>query len=152
MTTARILLPAFFCTAFLAFESLVGGDASARPHEEVTRYSLGFANATVSETGRVRLLWKVDGVDVQHNGRSLPPEGQDEMHSFSDPIPEKGTILWDTPDGKQHRQEVEVAKRVPDIQHFSGTLWFKITADGVVVVPLTKEETLRRVREHKPYP
>lgn len=152
MKKAWISLRALLYVAMLAGGPGCGGDDGARHHAQVPEYVLGFANATGSETADVRLRWKVDGVDVQHDGRSLPPDGQDELHSLSDPIPATGTIFWETADGKQHQQDIEVAKRVPDIEHFSGTLWFKITADGVVVVPLTDEETRRLVREHKPYP
>ena len=45
-----------------------------------------------------------------------------------------------------------MAERVPDTKSFSGTVWFKITHDGVRVIPLTKEQMHDLAAQQKEYP
>jgi hypothetical protein len=78
----------------------------------------------------------------------LSPDAEGASDAQPRPIPEKATVRWKTADGKAHGKDVEVAKLIADPPNFSGTIYFKFTADGsVAVVPLTYDEE-RRQAEH----
>ncbi|MDB5330320.1 MAG: hypothetical protein JWP03_1471 [Phycisphaerales bacterium] len=156
MKRAWISLGIFLGLAMLAGGLGCGGDPFAnRPRTRVPHYALGFANATGAAVDEVKLDWTADGMDL-HDGAgflSPSPDATKESNEAPDPIPPKATLSWLTADGQKHKQELEVASRVPDIAHFSGTVWFKITPDqSVRVIALTKDEMLQRAIASKPIP
>jgi hypothetical protein len=110
-------------------------------------YNVAFTNETAEELTGVGLHWAMRGQFANPGAGSLGPGGSGGMYGLGlhpPPAPLTATVEWKTPDGKQHRQGVEVRKFVPEPEKFNGTIFFKITSDGVKVVALTFEEMLRR--------
>ena len=134
--------------------ALIGTCGSTRPDVEYRvrepEYSIGFYNATSTAITDCKLDWKDHGTPQWSGGGIIPPSGFKAAHFERDPIPEKATLSWNSADGRHHSQDFDVAKRVPDVKRFSGTIWFRIDDHGAKVVPLTYEEEDRRAsEEHK---
>ena len=66
------------------------------------------------------------------------------------PIPEVGTITWDSLDGTKHQQQVVIAKNVPDIEHFKGTIFFRFDGKEWQVRPMTDAEERQRAIDGRP--
>jgi hypothetical protein len=60
------------------------------------------------------------------------------------PIPKEFTVKWQTADGMAHSQKAERPPIKPDEEHFSGDVWFRISGEGISIIPLTSEEEVRR--------
>ena len=145
LLSGMLLLPLLCgCTAF-------GGG----PGPRVPEYSLGFYNATGRELTGVHVTWVADGVPYRVGAGILIPTAKAVSHFAPDPIPPRVTVWWRTPDGEDgedgegHSREVEVASKVPDLRSFTGTVWFKFTADGVEVVPMSEAEKLERAKQRR---
>lgn len=154
MKLSWILFRVLLCAVALEGGLGCGGALDyARPHARNPRYALGYANATGAEINNIGLDWSVDGVAFHDGTGGLAARGSGQNSEAPDPIPPKATLSWETTDGQKHRQELEVASRVPDLANFSGTVWFKIMPDGSVrLVPLTTEEMEQRAIAGKPIP
>ncbi|MDB5329178.1 MAG: hypothetical protein JWP03_329 [Phycisphaerales bacterium] len=110
-------------------------------------YHVAFINETAEELTGVGLHWAMRGQFANPGAGSLGPNGGGGIYGLGldpPPAPLTAAVEWKTPDGRQHRQEVEVRKFVPEPEKFNGTIFFRITSDGVKVVALTFEEMLRR--------
>jgi hypothetical protein len=116
---------------------------------DLPEYSLGFYNDTGTQITDSRADWHADGIAHFDGGGVLSPGADKVSHRDPRPIPSKTTVTWKTVDGKAHIQEVEVAKLVADPPKFSGTIYFKFTADDhVTVIPLNSEKgSFRLCRE-----
>ena len=66
------------------------------------------------------------------------------------PIPEVGTITWESLDGTKHQQQVVIAKNVPDIEHFKGTIFFRFDGKEWQVRPMTDAEERQRAIDGRP--
>lgn len=62
---------------------------------------------------------------------------QDESshNNYGPEIPVTARVIWMTPDGNLHEAEPEVARLIPDIEHFKGELFFELLDNRVRVVP-----------------
>jgi hypothetical protein len=123
------------------------------PHPRNPEYSDGFYNATGQELTGVHITWVADGVPYRVGAGILGPGGTGKVSHFApDPIPPRVTVWWRTADGEEHSRELEVASRVPDLKTFTGTIWFKFTAEaagGVEVVPMSEDDKLERIRQKR---
>ena len=112
-------------------------------HARNPPYTDGFYNATGQELRDVQIDYEVDHKPYRLGGGLMVPTAVASIEFAPDPIPERVTLSWRTPDGELHHQELAVASRVPDLKHFSGTLYFCISQDGLRVVPVTYDEEHR---------
>ena len=96
--------------------------------------------------------WVVNGVKYSPAAVLLAPGSRAEYRDAADPIPPSATVIWVTADGKEHRQTLEVAKKIPDIRTWGGAVWFKITPDGVQLLPLCDKQMHDLARAGKEYP
>jgi hypothetical protein len=124
----------------------------AGPHARWPAYAVGFANRTSEELTHVHAEWTADGVTYTPSAGILVPGGVKVFNDAADPIPAAATVVWQTPDGKEHRRKVDVAKAIHHIAVWSGTVYFKIKGDGVDVVPLTPKEERELAEAGKEYP
>jgi|SRR5665213_1121774 len=120
-------------------------------------YDFGFYNGTKVKIDKETMRWKANGRAQMIGGSVLDPDaksGSSNPDNFPvAPPPKKAIVTWQTkPDGKEHRQEIEIAKLVPEGAKFSGTIWIKFTDKGVKVVVLTFDEMEQMARDHKKYP
>jgi hypothetical protein len=100
----------------------------------------------------VHSRWHENDFDY-HDGAGKLSAGATKITSMApDPIPRQVTITWRTHDGKAHEQTLQVAANVPHIDSFSGTIFFKITDAGVVLVPLTDKQIEDLAVQGKDYP
>ena len=126
----------------------LGGGYNARSPE----YTYGFYNASGAEIDSAALKYAGEGVPYNIDVGVLASGSRKQWSSAPDPIAAKGTVVWQTADGKEHRQDVEVASKVKDLKHFTGIIWLKFTKDGgVEVIPMTYDEQDRRQEEKKHY-
>ena len=139
-----LLLPALFAL-------VVGGTVGCQSNSP--EYSVGFFNDGSSLITDGRVDWRIGSTDRHELLGNVGSEGWKVTHSVLRPIPDVATVTWQTADGRTHRANVDVAKKIADPRHFSGTVFFKILADGTVrVVPLTYDEIRRLSYERKSYP
>lgn len=122
------------------------------PHARWPYYAIGFANRTNEQFSGVKAEWVTNGAKYSPAAGLLAPGSRAEYCNAPDPIPPSATVIWLTPDGKEHRQTLEVAKRIPDIKTWAGTVWFKITVDGVQLLPLSDKQMHDLARAAKEYP
>ncbi len=99
------------------------------------KYDSEFVNATDVMIDDVQITWTANGENFrQRAGIVSPGVNSSATMAFSpDPIPDRVLATWRTADGKTHEQIVEVASRIPDIQHFTGSVIYLFTNDGVTV-------------------
>src|SRR5690606_4117607 len=101
-------------------------------------YGIGVKNATKITFDDVAIEYPTENGEMYRATFGVLVEGRYNKRSFEpNPIPQRATVSWRTPDGKLHKRDVVVADRVPDIRSFKGTVWFKISAEDVTVVPMT---------------
>lgn len=124
----------------------------AGPHARSPEYAIGFANRTPVEYTEVRVEWTSGGVKYSPSAGRLSTDSRKEDNEAPDPIPDSATVVWKTPNGKEHRQTVIVAKKIKNIATWTGTVWFKFTDNGVEVVPLSKKEMDDLADARKDYP
>lgn len=122
------------------------------PHARWPFYAIGFANRTSELLSDVRSEWVANGVKYAPSAGFLGTNSTKEDNEAPDPIPESATVIWKTPDGKEHRQTLIVAKKIKNISTWTGTVWFKFTEKGVEVVPLSKKEMDDLADARKDYP
>ena len=120
-----------------------------QPHPRSPRYAIGFANKTHSELHNVHTMWTWKGRDYGASAGILMPGSVAVDNEAPDPIPMFATVFWETPDGHEHHQTLPVSSKIPNISRWSGTVFFKITPDGVTVVPLTEDHIWDLVGEDK---
>jgi hypothetical protein len=104
------------------------------------RYAIGFANDTKQALDDVYVEWPINGEKYMTSAGVLNTGAQAANNEEPGPIPGTVTLHWKTPDGKDHSKELEVAKKVPDIDRFSGTVWFKFQGDDVIVITTGPDE------------
>ncbi len=121
-------------------------------HPRWPNYAVGFANRTKAELSGVSAIWTWRGIDYSMPCGRLNVGSTAEDFEAPDPIPPEITVIWKTADGKEHRQDMVVAKKIPNIVTWTGTVWFKFTEIGVEVVPLSKEQMHKLAQEFKQYP
>ena len=130
---------------------IIGGAAGCQSNSP--EYSVGFYNDNSALISGCRVDWAVDGEKRHELLGDVGAGGPAVTHSVLRPIPRTAKVTWETPDGKVHDSQVDVATCMPDPAHFSGTVFFKVMADGTVrVVPLTYDEIRRLSYEQKSYP
>ena len=141
-------------TAFIIFLCVGCGSSmfDSGPHARSPEYAVGFANRTKEQFSGVESEWVINGVKYNPGAGRLAPGSEKEYEYAPDPIPPAATVVWKTPDGKEHRQTLEVPKRIREDASWTGTLWFKFTDTGVEVVPLSREEMHKLAQARKKYP
>ena len=130
-------------TAFIIFLCVGCGSSffDSGPHARSPEYAIGFSNQTKEQFSDVEAEWVINGVKYNPGAGMLPPGfGGKEYRYAHDPIPPAATVVWKTPDGKEHRQKVEVPKNIRDDPTWTGPIWFKFTDKGVEVIPLSKRQ------------
>jgi hypothetical protein len=143
----------FFQLAPVMVGLLLAAASSCARGPDGPEYSIGFFNDTPGQIDNARADWKVDGAARHQEGGVMDPSVEAVFHQVARPIPGRAAISWKTGDGMVHRREVEVSKLIADPAKFSGTVYFKIAADGSVkAVPLTYDEIHRLAFSQKPYP
>ncbi|HZL37065.1 MAG TPA: hypothetical protein VFC78_17225 [Tepidisphaeraceae bacterium] len=120
-------------------------------------YDYWFYNGTKITIDNATMRWKANGRAQMVGGSILHPGGKSGSGNPDNfpvaPPPKKATVTWQTkPDGKEHQQDIEIAKLVPEGAKFSGTIWIKFTDKGVKVVVLTFDEMEQMLRDNKEYP
>jgi len=145
------------CTSAQNTTQPAGGDAPTprRPTPRKPPYAIGFYNASNQQLGEAFVRWSANGFPWIAGGGGLAPDRDHRGHGSTDefqpdPIPGKVTLIWKTPDGQRHEQVMAVAEKVRDIKHFTGTIYFKFTDNGWLVVPLSDEEMDRIADQQKP--
>jgi hypothetical protein len=149
----QVLVACLFASCCTSAENTTqptAGDAPPprRPTPRNPPYSIGFYNATNQRLDEVFARWSVKGFPWLAGAGILSPDpqhyGQGASSDFQpDPIPQSVTLTWKTPDGQRHERLMAVAEKVKDLKGFAGTIYFKFTDAGWVVVPLTDEEMHR---------
>ena len=141
---------------FLIAFGAMGCDAvpldSQRPHARSPAYAVGFANRTSDDLTNVRAEWTEKGVTYTPAAGVLAAGAVKVFNDAADPIPGTATVIWRTADGREHRQKVEVAKIIPHISTWSGTVYFRIKSDAVDVVALTPKEERKLTEAGKEFP
>jgi hypothetical protein len=128
-------------------------NAATYPHARKPEYIWGFSNASKEYLHGVGVKWK-GGVAA---AGELPPSGPSGGGATDnegwEPMPERVTLHWSNSDKVRHEKTVEVATALPDAATFTGTIWFKYLPDGTwVMVPISKEEQMRRSKAHLSMP
>jgi len=132
----------------LVVSSVPGVAAGCDARKAEPGYSIGFYNDTDATLTNTRADWHANGAAHHEEAGFLSPHAEKASDGEPQPIPEKANINWKTADGKVHSREVEIAKLIANPRQFSGTIYFKFTADGgVTVVPLTYADE-RKAAEH----
>ena len=141
-------------TAFIVFLCVGCGSSifDSGPHARWPDYAMGYANRTKGTLSDVGAHWKWKGQDYEWGGGEFGLGTIKQYHGAPDPIPASALVTWKTPDGKQHSQTVEVAEKIPNISWWAGTIWFKITDNGVEVIPLSDQEMHKLAQAQKEYP
>lgn len=141
-------------TAFIVLLCVGCGSSmfESGPHARSPEYAVGFANRTKEQFSGVKAEWMISGLKYSPTAGVLAPGSRAEYCDAADPIPPSATVIWVTADGKEHRQTLEVAKKIPDIRTWGGTVWFKITPDGVQLLPLSDKQMHDMARAGKEYP
>lgn len=141
-------------TAFIVFLCVGCGSSifDSGPHARRPEYAVGFANRTKEQFSDVKAEWSINGAKYSPAAGRLAPGSEKEEGDAADPIPPAATVVWKTPDGKEHRQTLDVPKNIRDDPSWTGTLWFKFTDKGVEVVPLSRAEMHKLAQAHKKYP
>ena len=136
----------------LALTCGCGGAGIFGAHPRNPEYGFGFYNASDQQLTGAKIAWTHRGDPVEIEAGLVPPQLDHIWHFAPDPIPAKATVSWETPDGKRHNRPVEVAAKVADLDHFTGTFWLKFTGgDAVELVPVTEAEADERVKQFRPY-
>ncbi len=119
----------------------------------LTDYDNSFWNVTGETVSGVHVFWEANGQKFMQEPDDIPVAKYDyvgeSMVTAPLPIPEKVRVTWKTADGTPHEQTVAVASRIPDIDHFRGSIFYKFTDQGVMVVPYTYEYQERNVKQGK---
>jgi hypothetical protein len=132
MDMGFMLLP-----ALLTF--IIGGVVGCQSNSP--EYSIGFFNDNPDLISASRVDWRIGGNDRRELLGNVGSHGWKVTHSVLRPIPPTVTVTWQTADGRTHNAHVDLAKTMADPVHFSGTVFFKVMADGSVrVVPLMYDE------------
>ena len=141
-------------TAFIIFLCVGCGSSffDSGPHARSPEYAVGFANRTNEQFSGVKAEWLINGVKYTPGAGMLAPGSTAEDRYAAGPIPPAATVIWKTPDGKEHRQTLEVPKKIREDATWTGTLWFKFTDKGVEVVPLSNEQRHKLAQAQKEYP
>lgn len=122
------------------------------PHSRWPQYSIGFANRTKEQFSGVEADWVINGVKYTPDAGMLAPGSEAQYRFAPDPIPPAATVVWKTPDGKEHSQKLEVPKDIRSDPTWKGTIWFKFTDKGVEVIPLSKKQMDDLADARKKYP
>lgn len=122
------------------------------PHPRWPQYAVGFANRTGEQLSGVESEWVINGVKYNPGAGILAPGAEKEYNDAADPIPPSVSVVWKTPDGKEHRQTLDVPKDIRDDAAWTGTIWIKFTDKGVEVLPLSRAEMHKLAQEQKEYP
>lgn len=139
-----------WCLLLIMLGGTSGGLAGCAVWHDSPEYSLGFYNDTANQIDDSRVDWRVNHIAHFDGGGVLVSEGEAVSHQDPRPIPAEVTVTWKTADGKAHSQRAAVAKLIRDPAKFSGTIYFKFTADGKVeVIPITYEEQDRVAAQGK---
>jgi len=141
-------------TALIVFLCVGCGSSffDSGPHARRPEYSIGFANRTKELYSGVGSEWVINGVKYAPGAGMLGPGSEKEYRYAPDPIPPAATVVWKTPDGKEHRQKVELPKNIRDDATWTGTIWFKFIDKGVEVAPLSRAEMHKLAQAQKEYP
>ena len=97
------------------------------------KYDSEFLNATGSTINDVQISWSANGEDFRQRAGivSQGPDSSKVMGFSPDPIPDKVLATWRSGNGERHEQVIDVASHIPDIKHFTGSIVYKFTANGV---------------------
>jgi hypothetical protein len=107
-------------------------------------YDWGFYNASRQNLREVHMTYPYGKGRATATAGILDAGGSKINGSGFDPIPPLGTVTWQTPDGQNHQQDVAISGKVPDLERFSGIIWFVYTGDGWVLKTMTYETAWKR--------
>lgn len=139
--------------AHLLIAVLLGTSAARCRHSDEPEYSLGFYNDTPGRITDARADWNADGTPHHESGGVMNAGVEALFHEEPRPIPKSAVVSWVSLDGTKHTDVIDIAKHVLEPRRFSGIIYLKIRADGVVdVVPLTYSERSRLAAEQKRFP
>jgi hypothetical protein len=121
----------------------------ARPPIRDPAYAVGFYNAADANLTDVWARWQSHGIPWGASAGFLPPDptgnAVGKVSDFQpDPIPDCVELTWKTQDGAGHSQHLAMASKIPDIAHFTGTIYLKYVGPGWKVMPLSEAEMTRR--------
>jgi len=145
--------PSLVLVALFGLLTVVSAGCCGPEKRQLPEYDNSFWNVTSAPVDDVRIMWRAnDRIVVQTPGNIDPAMyhyvGQS-MAAAPLPIPEIVSVSWKTADGNAHEQTVKVASQIPDIEHFDGSIFYKFTAEGVVIVPRSYAEQVKNVKEDK---
>ena len=129
---------------FVSVLWIVGGCAwgTVPGHVREPMYNWGFYNPSQEVLQEVKATYQVG--DVRDTpGAGWLRQGSSGRHGPGlEPIPPMVTVSWKTPDDQRHQIALEVASQIPDLEQFSGTIYFVYLGPdhGWKVVPLTAQE------------
>ncbi len=126
--------------------------STSGPNRRIPNYAFGFANRTQDQLTDVRCQWTFDDTKLTMTCGRLGHDSKKQYRDAPDPIPPSVSVIWKTPDGKEHSQIAEVPKSIRDDATWTGTLWFKFTDQGVDVIPLSKKQMDDLADARKGYP
>ncbi len=141
-------------TAFIMFLCVGCGSSmfDSVPHARWPNYAIGYADRTSGRLSAVGVHWRWKGKDYEWGGGEFDVGTVKQFGDAPDPIPPAATVIWKTPDGKEHRQKLEIPKNIRDDATWTGTVWFKFTDKGVEVVPLSRADMHKLAQAQKEYP
>lgn len=146
--------PLLSADALLAICLLVFAHGCSPYEPPGTRYDNTIWNVTSADIYNVRLSWEANGQKFEREARQVSPAVYHfigmSMASNPEPIPDRVVVSWMTGDGKTHEQTVDVASRIPDMEHFRGSIFYRFDGRGVTVGPYTYEYQERNVKHGKP--
>lgn len=141
-------------TSFVIFLCMGCGSSmfDSGPHSRSPEYSIGFANRTKEQLSGVESEWAINGIKYTPDAGMLGPGSEKQYRFAPDPIPPAATVVWTTPDGKEHYQKFEIPKNIRDDAFWTGTIWFRFSDKGVEIIPLSKKQMDDLADAHKKYP
>lgn len=129
-----------------------GHDVVAPAPPARPRYSWGFNNPTgknlldisleYSQRGEAYAI-KVDNLPPSPDGAGFLTGARDTFGSY--PVPEMVTVRWKSEaNGPIHTSALEVASQIPDIVHYTTTIWLRFSDEKVELVTETVQQSAAR--------
>jgi hypothetical protein len=115
-------------------------------------YSIAFANDSDALLKNVHADWTLRDGRPYRADCGILAVGAEARDNEQPDIPAQVVVSWKTPGGREHRQMVEVAKKIPNIGSFNGGVWFKITDAGVELVIMKDPYDFLRLQHKYQYP
>ena len=151
-TSLRLIqLPLLLTVAVLAG---CASDPEGEPlPARVPGYTVAVYNASRTDLREVQAKWGPEEKPVDVLGGLLVPGSMRNRARLPDPIPDRITVRWESPDGAKHVQDVVIAgQTTAAIAAEGGSIFLKINGNEVTVVVLTTAQIHQRMGTGVPYP